>query len=403
MFTDFFYILREKGVPVSITEWMTLMEALDKGLADSSLERFYYLARSILVKSESYYDHYDLAFEEYFRKVGDLSQLREELPGSKLVLEIREELLRWLNDPINGINLSEEEIEKLPRMELYELLDLFRRRLAEQTGRHDGGNKWIGTGGTSPFGNAGQNPAGIRVGGVSRGRSAIRMAHQRRYQNLRSDLTLDVRQIKVALKRLRLLARSGPEDELDLEETIDATCKNAGEIELVFTKSRKNIIKLLLLIDVGGSMTPYAQLCSRLFSAANSLSHFKDFRYFYFHNCIYDHLYTDMARRKKFGIREFFRTFDREYRVIIVGDAWMAPSELTNRYGAIDYEDVSETPGIVRLREIREHFDHVVWLNPEKRDIWERKSIAMIREIFPMFELTLDGLDEAVRELVGRR
>ncbi|MHC1603521.1 MAG: vWA domain-containing protein [Candidatus Syntropharchaeales archaeon] len=404
MFIDFFYTLRRNGVPVSITEWMTLTEALSRGLADSSLDTFYYLARSILVKSESYYDHYDLAFEECFNGIENYDRIRAKLRGlSEEFPEIREELLNWLRDPINSAYLSEEELQKLPKMELGELIELFMKRLAEQMGRHDGGSKWIGTGGTSPFGNAGQNPAGIRVGGTSRNRSAIKIAHQRKYQNLRSDLTLDVRQIKVALKRLRLLSKSGPEDELDLEETIDQTCKNAGEIELVFTKGRKNVIKLLLLMDVGGSMNPYAQLCSRLFSAANSSSHFKDFKYYYFHNSIYEHLYTDMARRERFLTEDFLRRFDREYRVIIVGDAWMAPSELVNRYGAVDYDDVCETPGIIWLKRMRDHFDHIVWLNPEKKDIWDRKSIAMIREIFPMFELTLDGLDDAVKELIGRR
>ncbi|VUT27900.1 MAG: VWA domain containing CoxE-like protein [Candidatus Syntrophoarchaeum sp. GoM_oil] len=404
MFIDFFYTLRRNGVPVSITEWMTMTEALSGGLADSNLDTFYYLARSILVKSESYYDHYDLAFEEYFNGIEDPCGIREKLLGlSEEFPEIREELLRWLNDPINSAYLSREELERLPRMGLEELTELFMKRLAEQTGRHDGGSKWIGTGGTSPFGNAGNNPAGIRVGGVSRNRSAIKIAHQRKYQNLRSDLTLDVRQIKVALKRLRLLSKSGPEDELDIEETVDQTCKNAGEIELVFTKGRKNVIKLLLLMDVGGSMNPYAQLCSRLFSAANSSSHFKDFKYFYFHNCIYDHLYTDITRRERSVTDEFLRRFDGEYRLIIVGDAWMSPTELVNRFGAVDYDDACETPGIIRLRQFRDHFSHVVWLNPEKKTIWERRSITMIHELFPMFELTLDGLDDAVKELIGRR
>ncbi|OFV68133.1 MAG: von Willebrand factor A [Candidatus Syntrophoarchaeum caldarius] len=404
MFIDFFYILRKNGVPVSITEWMALTEALSKGLADSSIETFYYLARSILVKSESYYDHYDLSFEEYFGGLNDegmmqkkLSSVCEEFP------EIRDELLKWLNDPINRMSLSEEEVRRLSEMELEELIELFLERLAEQRERHDGGDRWIGTGGRSPFGNAGINPAGIRVGGVGGRRSALKVAHQRKYRNLRNDLTLDVRQIKVALKRLRLLSRSGPEEELDLDATIDKTCKNAGEIDLVFSKGRKNIIKLLLLMDVGGSMNPYALLSSRLFSAANSSGHFKDFKYFYFHNCIYDHVYTDIARRERFKTDELLRRFGREYRVIIVGDAWMAPSELLNRYGAIDYDDVCETTGIERLLQFREHFDHIVWLNPEKQNIWDRTTIRMIRDIFPMFELTIDGLEGAVRELVGRR
>ncbi|RLC91654.1 MAG: VWA containing CoxE family protein, partial [Chloroflexi bacterium] len=273
MFTDFFYLLKRKKVPVSITEWMTLMEALSRGLI-SNLDDFYYLARAILVKSEAYFDEYDLAFQEYFT-------------GIESPAEIHQKFLEWLKDPINRELLTDEEKALYDMMDLDELIREFEKRLAEQTEQHDGGSYWIGRGGTSPFGHSGSHPAGIRIGGQSRGRGAIQIAQERRFRNYRNDLTLDVRQIKMALRRLRQLSRIGPEDELDLDETIDATAQNAGEIEMRWTRSRKNAVKLLLLMDVGGSMEPFAHVCSQLFSAAHSSSHFKDLQYYYFHNCIY--------------------------------------------------------------------------------------------------------------------
>ena len=256
---------------------MTLMEALAKGCI-ANLDEFYFLARAILVKSEAYYDYYDIAFQEYFK-------------GIETPAEISEQILEWLGDPINRMTITEEEKVLFDSMDFDELLRELERRLQQQTEQHDGGGYWIGRGGTSPFGHSGYHPAGIRIGGESRGRHAIQIAQEGRFRNYRNDLVLDVRQIKVALKGLRQLGRIGPEDELDLEETIKASAKNAGDIELVWQRSRKNAAKVLLLMDVGGSMDPFALLCSQLFSAAHSSSHFKDFRYYYFHNCIYHNLY----------------------------------------------------------------------------------------------------------------
>ena len=256
---------------------MTLMEALAKGCI-ANLDEFYFLARAILVKSEAYYDYYDIAFQEYFK-------------GIETPAEISEQILEWLGDPINRMTITEEEKVIFDSMDFDELLRELERRLQQQTEQHDGGGYWIGRGGTSPFGHSGYHPAGIRIGGESRGRHAIQIAQEGRFRNYRNDLVLDVRQIKVALKGLRQLGRIGPEDELDLEETIKASAKNAGDIELVWQRSRKNAAKVLLLMDVGGSMDPFALLCSQLFSAAHSSSHFKDFRYYYFHNCIYHNLY----------------------------------------------------------------------------------------------------------------
>jgi uncharacterized protein with von Willebrand factor type A (vWA) domain len=389
MFTDFFYTLKRKKVPVSIIEWMTLMETLSKGYI-SNLDEFYYLARAILVKSESYYDHYDVAFQEYFK-------------GIETPEEISEQIMEWLQDPINRMTLSEEERALFDSMDFDELLKELEKRLKEQTEQHDGGGYWIGRGGTSPFGHSGYHPAGIRIGGESGGRHAIQIAQERRFRNYRSDVTLDVRQIKMALRGLRQLSRIGPEDELDLERTIDATSKNAGEIEMVWTRSRKNAVKLLLLMDVGGSMVPFARLCSRLFSAAHSSTHFKDFQYFYFHNCIYDNLYQDIERQDAVSTDHLLHTLEPDYKVVLVGDARMAMPELTQRYGAIYYYERNEVPGLLRLKQFAEHFTHCVWINPTEPYYWNHPTVMLVDKFFPMFELTLDGLDQAVKKLVVKK
>jgi len=389
MFTDFFYILRKRKVPVSITEWMTLMESLAKGYI-TNLDEFYFLARAILVKSEAYYDHYDVAFQEYFT-------------GIETPAEILEQILEWLKDPLNRMTLTEEELTLFDSLDFDELLKELEKRLKEQTEQHDGGGYWIGRGGTSPFGHSGYHPAGIRIGGESRGRHAIQIAGERRFRNYRNDLTLDVRQVKIALKGLRQLSRIGPEDELDLEETIEATAKNAGEIDLIWRRSRKNAVKVLLLMDVGGSMEPFALLCSQLFSAAHSSTHFKDFRYYYFHNCIYDNLYQDIERQEAISIDHLLRTLEPDYKLLLVGDARMGSWELMERYGAINYYERNETPGIVWLRRIAEHFTHCVWLNPDDPRFWIHPTIQVIGKLFPMFPLTLDGLGQAVKRLVVKK
>jgi uncharacterized protein with von Willebrand factor type A (vWA) domain len=386
MFTDFFYALRRRKVPVSITEWMTLMEALSQGCI-SNLDEFYHLARAILIKSETYYDQYDIAFDEYFK-------------GIETPAEITEQVLEWLKDPINRMVLTAEERALFESMDFDELLRELEKRLKEQKGQHDGGGYWIGRGGTSPFGHSGYHPAGIRIGGESGGRHAIQVARERRFRNYRNDLTLDVRQIKVGLRGLRQLSRIGPEDELDLDRTIDATSRNAGEIELVWTRSRKNAAKVLLLMDVGGSMEPFARLCSRLFSAAHSSTHFKDFQYFYFHNCIYDSLYQDALLYQAVSTSHLLRILEPDYKVILVGDARMATSELTEKYGAIDFYERNEIPGIVWLKRIAQHFTHCVWLNPETPYYWNHPTVLMIAKLFPMFELTIDGLGQAVKKLI---
>lgn len=389
MFTDFFYTLRKRKVPVSITEWMTLMEALSQGYI-SNLDEFYFLARAILVKSEAYYDHYDVAFQEYFT-------------GIEGPPEIADQILEWLNDPTNRLAFLERELAASDQMDLAKLLEELEKRLKEQTGQHDGGDYWIGRGGTSPFGHSGSNPAGIRIGGESRGGHAVKVAQERRFRNYRNDLTLDVRQVKMALKRLRQLSRIGPEDELDLEESIDATAENAGELELIWQRSRKNAAKLLLLMDVGGSMEPFAVLCSRLFSAAHSSSHFKDFQYYYFHNCVYDNLYRDIERQEAISTDHLLSTLESDYKLLMVGDARMATYELTERNGSINFWERNEQPGIVWLKRISDHFLHGVWLNPVASRFWIHPTVQMVAKLFPMYELTLDGLGEAVKKLIVKR
>lgn len=389
MFIDFFYILRNRKIPVSVTEWMTLVETLAKGYINN-LDEFYFLARAILVKSETYYDHYDIAFQEYFAGI--------ETPD-----EILEKVLEWLNHPLEQLPFTKEQVEMFNQMKFDELLRELEKRLKEQTEQHDGGGYWIGRGGFSPFGHSGYHPAGIRIGGESRGRGAIQIAQERRFYNYRSDITLDVRQMKLALKGLRQLSRIGAEDELDLEKTIKATAQNAGDLEFIWGKSRKNAIKVLLLMDVGGSMIPFAQMCSQLFTAAHSSSHFKDFQYYYFHNCIYDNLYQDIEREDAISTDHLLETLESDYKVLIVGDARMAPYELMERWGAIHYYERNEIPGIIRLKRIAQHFTHAVWLNPEEQRIWAHPTVHMIGKLFPMFPLTLEGLGEATKKLIVKR
>ncbi len=389
MFIDFFYHLRSFKIPVTITEWMTFLSALEKGFANNSLTGFYYLARTTLIKSETFYDQFDIAFKTYF----------ENLKIDSIEFQ---HILEWLQEAISRREFSKADLEKIKRFTFEELKKLFEERLREQKERHDGGSKWIGTGGTSPFGHSGYHPEGIRMGGQSMNKSAIQIASERKFKNYRNDITLDVRQMKVALKKLRILKNIGAEDELDLDETIDKTCKNFGEIELVFQKSRKNNAKLVLLMDTGGSMVPYANMVNRLFSAANSLNHFKDFKYFFFHNCVYDYLYLDYYTNETYPTPLFLKNFDSDYRVIMVGDAMMAPAELFMKGGAIDYWYYNETPGIEWLRRIVEHFASVVWLSPIKSHYWNHPTVKAIYRLMPMFELTVKGLEEAVKELTRK-
>jgi uncharacterized protein with von Willebrand factor type A (vWA) domain len=389
MFLDFFYTLRRHKIPVTLTEWRALMQALSMGFAQTSLERFYTLARALLVKDVSYYEAYDQAFKEAFR-------------GIRTPDAILDEIVAWLQDPTTLAHLTPEQLTLLQQLDLEALRALFVQRLQEQQERHDRGDRMIGTDGTAPFGQHGKHPTGLRVEGEGGQHSAVQVAEEHRYENYRRDRTLDIRQIQVALKQLRHLKRLGAEEELDLEETIDQTCRNGGEIQLIFCPPRKNNAKVLLLMDAGGSMMPYTTLVEGLFSAAHKATHFRDFQYYYFHNCIYEQLYADMRLHTSVSTSSLLHVLDADYRVILVGDAYMAPEELTDPGGALYYYHHNDTPGITWLRRIQEHFRACIWLNPLPEGQWNRTTINRVRQVFPMYELTLDGLEKGIKQLVRK-
>jgi hypothetical protein len=389
MFVGFFYYLRARGLKVSRNEWLTLMQALVLGLPDESLTRFYFLCRSLCIKSEDHFDAYDQCFAEYFR-------------DAEVQTSIKDEILDWLENPIFPRDLDPEEMQRLKELDLDELRRQFEERMAEQNERHDGGNRWVGTGGTSPFGHSGQHPSGIRVGGESRQKSAMQIAAARVFRNLRSDLVLDTRSIGVALRQLRQWGKEGATDELDIEATIDATAKNAGDIEMIMRKSRQNSVKLMLLMDVGGSMTVYTRLCETLFSAAHGLNHFKMFKTYYFHNCPYDYLYTDMQRGETVPTIDVLREMDETWFLLVVGDAAMNPMELTVPGGCIDYFFHNEEPGIAWLQLLRQKMPRSIWLNPDPEAYWNIASNRLVRSVFSdMYPLTVDGIRDGMQRLMA--
>jgi uncharacterized protein len=282
----------------------------------------------------------------------------------------------------------------------------FLETLEKQTERHDGGDRWVGTGGKSPYGHGGQHPTGIRVGGESRSRSAMKVAGERRFRDYTTDRILDVRSLKVSLRRLRQLTRTGIATELDLDETIDETCRNAGEIELVFRPPRRNNVRLLLLMDVGGTMDPFYDPVSQLLTALHEDHGLREFQPYYFHNCVYDHVYKNarMTRAEAVPTADILRRLDPNWKVAIVGDGAMHPAELLDPYGGIDPRVTTETPGIVWLQRIAGHFDRSVWVNPEPSAQWDRwQTTRLVKRLFPMFQLTVDGVTDAMRALVGGR
>lgn len=386
LFLEFFYLLRKVGVPVTAREWLTFVEAMSLGLVAADLNRFSAIARATLIKHERYYDLFDQCFTHFFLGAA---------PPTGLVKAVDD----WLNDPRQMPQLTPEQLEALEKLDLEELRRRFEDTLHEQDERHEGGNRWIGTGGTSPFGNNGQHPGGMRVGGESRSKSAVQVAAQRRYREYRNDLVLDTRQMGLALRKLRKLGRDEARTELDIDETIEATAKNCGDLDLVFRPPRDNQLKLLLLMDVGGSMDPFAMLVSRLFSAAHATSHFREFHAMYFHNCVYEAVYKSARLMDGMSTVELLRWLPPDTRLVIVGDAHMAPYELTARFGAIDYGYDNDEPGFVWLERLRKHFRHCAWLNPMSRRMWAHPTIQLVSQIFPMFELTLAGLEDAVKQL----
>ncbi len=393
MFVDFFYLLRDAGIPVSPTAFLRLQQALYMGLINSIFD-FYCTARSILIKSERYFDLYDRIFAVYFHG-------KEFDPSQEIVLSqhIKELIREWLKHPrelAQALGKTEEEISKMTPEEVEKY---FLERLKEQTEEHHGGNKWIGTGGTSPVGHSGYHPGGMRVGGYSRNQSAIKIALERRYRDYTREGPLTTSQIGEALKRLKNLKPVGPKDTLNIDKTIRETVRNAGEIEIVFDRSLKDRLKVVLAIDNGGwSMEPYVDIVKVLFDYARS--QFKDLKVFYFHNTIYDYLWEDPPRiSKPFKVADLPK-FDPETRFIIVGDASMAPYELLAPDGSIYFGERSGRPSIETLKFIATTFPYSVWLNPKMEHQWKyTRTILMIREIFPMFELSLRGLEKMVKHL----
>lgn len=397
MFLDFFYLLRLRGLNVSFNEWLSLIEALDLGLAQCSLVGFYHLCRSILIKSEADYDKFDAVFAEYFRGI----ESPEDLP---------EEFWKWLNEGTKDRDINDTPIPDEALMELEDLLNRFYERIEEQKEQHNGGNYWIGTGGTSRMGHGGYNNQGIRTGGVGRHKSAVQIAGERNFKDFRQDNILDIRQFQMAFRKLRQFSAKveGAKTELDVKKTIDETCNNAGNLKMVFDKPRKNTIKLLILFDSDGSMMPYSRLCNRLFQAVSKSSHFKDLKVYYFHNCIYEHLYTTPYCRKGEWINTdwVLSTLDSEYKVILVGDATMAPSELLRPGGNSVIGLYNEEPGIEWLKKFKRRYKKQIWLNPIPKDDWEyiygSYTLEMVKDVFPMYELTLDGLEAGIKKLLVR-
>ena len=387
MLNDFLFELRKRKLPVSTHEWMALMEGMALGLHESSLDGFYRLCRTICVKDIAHYDAYDEAFLAYFKGVHVAS------------LELTQQLIDWLADPRALEGLTDEQRRALQDLDLEKLRELFEQRLREQKERHDGGNRWVGTGGTSPFGTGGQNPTGMRVGGGG-GRSAMAIADERRFREYRRDVVLDVRQIDVALRGLRRLGREGAQEELDLDDTIDKTCRNAGELEIIFRPPRRNRVKVLLLMDVGGSMDPHAELVSRLFTAASRTGRFAKFRSFYFHNCVYNSVYEDALFKKGLPVADLLANSDRDEKLVVVGDALMHPAELLDPGGTLYLYSQQRASGIEWLRRLAAHFRSSAWLNPEPDRFWTGTTIEVIASVFAMWPLTLDGLAQSVRYLV---
>jgi uncharacterized protein with von Willebrand factor type A (vWA) domain len=390
MLVSFFFELRHSGVPVTITEFLTLLEALRERVAWVSAQDFYYLARTCLVKDERHYDRFDRVFAETFAGA--------EKVFAELIAQVPADWLKALSER----TLTEEEKRKVEALGGWEkLLETLRERLREQQERHQGGNKWIGTGGTSPFGAYGYNPEGIRIGQQSsRNRRAVKVWDQREYRNFDDTVELGTRNLKMALRKLRKFAREGAPDQLDLDGTIDATARNAGLLDLKLVAERRNAVKVLLFLDVGGSMDDHVRICEELFSAARS--ELKHLVHFYFHNFLYEHVWQDNRRRAAAmtPTNQVLRTYARDYRVILVGDATMSPYEILQPGGSIDHWN--KEAGSVWMQRLCATFPRLVWLNPEPEDRWTyTSSVKITRELIGerMFPVTMAGLDRAISEL----
>jgi uncharacterized protein len=387
MFVDFLYELRDRGVKVGPQEGLCLAQALSLRLHRGTLDGFYEVARALCVHREQDLDAFDRAFAHHFRGVADDA------------LALTDELLQWLEQPAARRKLTKAEKDLLRNIDLAEARERLRQRLSEQRERHDRGNKWVGTSGTSPHGSGGTHPSGIKLGNAPGGRGAVEMAGERRFRDLRSDVTLDTRQIEVALRRLRAFVREGSLEELDIEGTIDKTARNAGDLEILLRPPRRSNLRVLLLLDVGGSMDPHADVSERLFSAARRATHFKELRTFYFHNCVYGRVYQSASLSRGLPVLPLLQECDPSWRLIVVGDALMSPWELQAPGSRWSWTEDSGAPGIAWLAHLAHHFPHSAWLNPEPAVSWYGTA-EVIRRVFPMYRLTQDGLLEAVQHLM---
>jgi uncharacterized protein with von Willebrand factor type A (vWA) domain len=388
MFVEFFQTLRRHGLKTSITEWLDLLAAMKANLAFADVDQFYHLSRLILVKDESYYDKFDRAFSEYVEKVAK-TDVADKIPND------------WLENALKR-ELSEEEKQKVQQLgSLEELIKTFHERLKEQQKRHQGGSKWIGTGGTSPFGAYGYHPGGIRIGqDGNRNRSASKVWDKREFKDLDRDARLEQRSFQVALRKLRQFARTGAASELDLDETIAATSRKGGLLDLKWRAERHNAVKIILLLDVGGSMDDYIYQCEQLFTALKS--EFKHLELFYFHNCVYEGVWRANSRRREEQIptQQLIQTYGEDYKLLFVGDATMGPYEIAYPGGSVEHWN--EEPGQAWLERLTRHFDKVAWLNPQPKQYWHYyMSVRMINDLMAgrMYPLTIEGLEEAMEKL----
>lgn len=390
MLLPFFTALREARVPVSMKEWLHLMEAMDKDVAGRQVDDFYHLSRAVLVKDEKHYDRFDQVFGKVFAGIETVGA------GGEPSLDVPEDWLRLLNEKF----LTDEEKAQIEALGGFDkLMETLKQRLEEQKGRHEGGNKWIGTGGTSPFGHGGYNPEGVRVGGPGRQGRAVKVWEKREYRNLDDQVELGTRNIKVALRRLRRFARHGAAEELDMDATIDGTARQ-GWLDIHMRPERRNTIKVLLFLDIGGSMDAHVKMCEELFSAAKT--EFKHLEFFYFHNCLYEGVWKDNRRRhtEKIPTWEVLNKYPGDWRAIFVGDATMSPYEVTMPGGSVEHWN--EEAGAVWMKRATQQWDKVAWLNPSPERYWSYSaSVGMIRELVDerMYPLTLEGLEKAMRAL----
>lgn len=388
MLLDFFYHLRKSGLPVSVQEYLTLLDTLRTDIMQPSIDDFYHLARMTLVKDETLFDRYDRAFAAYYGQIAAMYPQGQEIPLEWLIKEFQKKL-------------TPEEKAALEKHGWEKLMEMFRQRLQEQKERHAGGNKWIGTGGSSPFGHGGYHPEGIRIGGPSAGnRSAIKVWERREYRDYDDQQELGTRNFKVALRRLRRFAREGAQSELDLEDTIASTARNGGLLDIRMVPERHNAVKVLMLLDVGGSMDDHIAQVEELFSAARS--EFRNLEVYYFHNCPYEFLWRNNARRhtERFDTWDILRRYNEDWRLIIVGDATMSPYEVLQPGGSVEH--YNKETGAVWLQRLLHTWPKAVWLNPEPQGYWQyRQSIAILRDIMHnrMFPITMDGLERAMRLL----